>query len=59
MKKLILTIIAVVTTMLCFAQPGGGPLGTPTPIDGGVLMLLAAGAGYGYKKMRKKKSTEE
>ncbi len=33
------------------AQPGGGNPGeAPTPIDGGVSLLLAAGAALGGKK---------
>jgi hypothetical protein len=32
-------------------DPGdGGPLGGAVPVDGGLALLLAAGAGYGAKK---------
>ena len=31
---------------------GGGPAGAP--IDGGAVMFLAAGAAYGYKKLKGK-----
>lgn len=44
---------------LVFAQdPGGGP---DAPIDGGLSVLLAAGAAYGVKKYRdhKKKAGDE
>lgn len=36
-----------------FAQPGGGgPDDDPdAPIDGGISLLIAAGVGYGAKKM--------
>ncbi len=48
-------LVAVVTTTV-FAQgpglPGGDP-DTPVPIDGGVIILLVAGLGYGLNKMRK------
>ena len=37
-------------------NPGGNPpcipVGPPTPIDGGLVILLAAGAAYGIKKLR-------
>lgn len=49
MKKTI-TLLMVFVGLSCFAQPD---LPTdPAPIDGGVLLLAAAGAGYGYKKMK-------
>ena len=35
------------------APPCGGPPNPPgTPIDGGIAILLAAGAAYGIKKLR-------
>ncbi|MCC5917468.1 MAG: hypothetical protein JJU02_09100 [Cryomorphaceae bacterium] len=34
-------------------QPPGGP---PTPIDGGLTLLLAAGGAYGVKKYREFKN---
>lgn len=45
--------------LIAIAQdPGGGP---DVPIDGGLSVLLAAGAAYGVKKYRdhKKKNMEE
>lgn len=49
MKKTI-TLLMVFVGLSCFAQPD---LPTdPAPIDGGVLLLAVAGAGYGYKKMK-------
>lgn len=39
---------------------GGSPVGdTDVPIDGGAVLLLAAGAAYGAKKLRDKKKKEE
>jgi hypothetical protein len=37
------------------AQPGFGDDVDDVPIDGGLSLLVAAGVGYGVKKMRKKK----
>lgn len=42
------------------AAPCGGPFGTVCPIDGGVSLLIAAGAALGGKKafdLKKKKSS--
>ncbi len=42
--------------------PGGGPTPVGAPIDGGLSILLAMGAGYGglkYYKKRKKEKDEE
>lgn len=57
-------ILFTVVTMLPFfslaqvGDPGGNP---DTPIDGGLSILLAAGAAYGVKKYRDvtKKKEEE
>ncbi len=52
-------IIALALPVLAIAQdPGGGP---DVPIDGGLSVLLAAGAAYGVKKYRdhRKNSSEE
>ena len=35
--------------------PGPDPDPTTTPIDGGASLLLAAGAAYGLKRLRKSK----
>lgn len=34
-------------------ENGPDPGGDPTPIDGGLSLLLAAGVGYGAKRLRK------
>ncbi len=45
------------------APPTGGPQPMPaasttnTPIDGGVSILLASGAAYGLKRLRRRKAT--
>lgn len=56
--KFILPLAACCLPMFAAAQdPGGGP---DAPIDGGLSLLLAAGAAYGVKKYRagKKKGEE-
>ena len=54
-------ILVAVTALPFFAMaqdPAGGP---DAPIDGGLSLLLAAGAAYGVKKYRdgKKKNKED
>ena len=46
--------VAILATSLFAQDPGlpGGDPDTPVPIDGGLFALLAAGLGYGLKKMR-------
>lgn len=52
---LILTIILIASTII-FAQPPGLPDDPdPTPIDGGLGLLAAAGGAYAYKKLQKNK----
>ncbi len=56
----LLLCIAVITvpTIASAQEPGGG---ADVPIDGGLSILLAAGVGYGVKKIRderKKKSSD-
>ena len=41
---------------LVFAQPGppGPPLPTAIPLDGGLSLLVAAGAAFGVRTLRRK-----
>ncbi len=51
MKKLVVTIVVFCAGITLYAQPGSGnPGGAPAPIDGGISLLIAAGAAYGGKK---------
>jgi len=52
MKKIILTVIfGGALSISLSAQPGrGNPDIQPTPIDGGISLLIAAGAALGGKK---------
>ena len=60
--KLITSLVLIIVTLLPFfamaQDPGGGP---DVPIDGGLSLLLAAGAAYGVKRYRngKKKVVNE
>ena len=63
--RLILVAALLMITTVAFSQgpgfpfPGNGRPPTPPPpfasIDGGILALLALGAGFGVKKLREKK----
>ncbi|MBC7447133.1 MAG: hypothetical protein H7330_03660 [Hymenobacteraceae bacterium] len=47
----------VCCTSIAFAQPPGPPgppLPTAVPIDGGLSLLLAAGASFGVRSLRRK-----
>jgi hypothetical protein len=55
MKKFLLTSLVVFAFVGAFAQPGhggndGGGQGPGVPIDGGIVLLVAAGAVYGMKR---------
>lgn len=52
---LLLVAIAVPLIGLAQGDPGGDP---DAPIDGGLSLLLAAGAAYGVKKYRDNKKQE-
>ena len=53
--RLVVLVIAVMSvSSVLLAQPpsGGGPPGGSTPIDGGVVALLAGAIAYGYKSLK-------
>lgn len=56
MKKLLLTsaftFILMLTVSALHAQDPTDPGDPDVPIDGGISLLLAAGAGYGIKKIK-------
>jgi hypothetical protein len=60
MKKSFLLLLLVVTTAsvaLAADPPGfGGGSPDPIPVDGGASLLVAAGIGYGVKRLRAKKA---
>ncbi len=49
MKKLIPTLILLMIVTVAFAQPGNPT--NPVPLDGGISLLIAAGAAFGAKKI--------
>lgn len=60
--SLLIMICCIAFPFVTWAQGGGPPDPQDIPIDGGLSLLLAAGAGYGIKKYRdakKKHSGEE
>ena len=60
MKKIIITAAFLAVASIAMAQPGN-PI-NPVPLDGGLGLLMAAGAAYGAKKWhasRKAKENEE
>jgi hypothetical protein len=56
---LLLFVFAVCTAAVCLADdpPGfGGGSPDPIPVDGGASLLVAAGIGYGVKRLRANKA---
>jgi hypothetical protein len=47
----------LLTATFIYSRPpgGGGGVGAGAPIDGGLSLLIGAGASYGIKKLYKKK----
>lgn len=50
-----IVFLLFLSTIMLMAQPGGGGPSTPTPIDGGIGLLIAAAVAYGGKKAYDKK----
>jgi hypothetical protein len=44
---------------LLHAQPGFGDDVDDVPVDGGLSLLVAAGVGYGVKKLKKRNSKND
>lgn len=53
---LLLIIVSIIPFFAMAQDPGGGP---DAPIDGGLSLLLAAGAAYGVKKYRNRHQKNE
>ncbi len=52
----LMTGMLLTATVLLATPPGGGG-GAGAPIDGGITLLLGAGASYGIKKLRDKRKS--
>jgi hypothetical protein len=52
----LLIIVAFLLPTLVHAQPGFGDDVDDVPVDGGLSLLVAAGVGYGAKKLKAKKA---
>lgn len=58
--SIVLILLFIVVPFLIFAQVGDPGDDPDVPIDGGLSILIAAGVGYGVKKIRderKKRTT--
>lgn len=55
---MLLYILFLLPTLL-HAQPGFGDDVEDVPVDGGLSLLVAAGVGYGAKKLREKRKKAE
>lgn len=60
-KIIIGVALVVAVSFAANAQPGSGTTAggfddepQDVPVDGGIVLLAAAGAAYGYKKLKKK-----
>ena len=51
---LLVMLIMIGLPALLHAQPGFGDDTDDVPIDGGLSLLVAAGVGYGVKKMKQR-----
>jgi hypothetical protein len=59
-SSMILAVIVLFAPVVLMAQPPFDPGGSPdVPIDGGLSILLAAGAGYVVKKGYDRKKRKE
>lgn len=52
LSSVILLYILFILPTLLHAQPGFGDDVEDVPVDGGLSLLVAAGVGYGAKKLR-------
>jgi hypothetical protein len=55
--RVLLIFICIAVPVMCMAQ--GPPDPEDTPIDGGLSLLIAAGAAYGIKKHRDHKTANK
>ncbi len=61
-KQTILVLLCMAICLmpsLLHAQPGFGDDVDDVPVDGGLSLLVAAGVGYGVKKLKKRNSKND
>jgi hypothetical protein len=54
----IILVLLFILPTLVHAQPGFGDDVDDVPVDGGLSLLLAAGVGYGARKLSKQKTSK-
>jgi hypothetical protein len=58
--KLVIVALVLLAPAILLAQPPGFDDGVEdVPVDGGLSLLIAAGAGYGARKLKKNKKKEQ
>ena len=57
--QILLLLAILFLPSLLHAQPGFGDDVDDVPIDGGLSLLVAAGVGYGAKKLREKRKKSQ
>ena len=57
--QILLLLAILFLPSLLHAQPGFGDDVDDVPIDGGLSLLVAAGVGYGVKKLREKRKKSQ
>ena len=57
--SLVLLVIFFMLPAITHAQPGFGDDVDDVPLDGGLSLLVAAGVGYGAKKMKQRKAAKQ
>ena len=55
--QLLIAIAIICLPTLLHAQPGFGDDVEDVPIDGGLSLLVAAGVGYGAKKLKERRKS--
>jgi hypothetical protein len=61
LHKFLTILLMVVSVNLCQAQDPGDPSADDpaAPLDGGIALLLAAGAAYGARRLKRYKEEEK
>ncbi len=59
--QIVILIVIIMLPMLVLAYPTSNPGYTDpdAPIDGGLSLLIVAGAGYGAKKLNERRANKE